>query len=401
MAALTGMRVLDMTQYEAGTSCTQYLAWLGADVVKIEGPNGDPGRSTGKGLDGNPGDPQYFMNYNGNKRSVVLDLKSDRGRQLLLDLVPHFDVFVENYGPGVIEALGITPDVLCAANPGLIYTRIKGFGLEGPYRDFKVYDWVAQAAAGTFSTTGDEDGPPQVISPTMGDSGTGMQAALGITAAYVEQQRTGLGQVIEVSMQEAVTMFMRTMDLPLWGKKPAPRHGPYRGRAGGGLYKSKGDGPNDYVFIYPATTRMLDSMFHIMDRDDLLSDPRFATTEERLKHMGLIREVIAEWALTRTKQEAMKILGSAGVPCSYVFDTLDLFTDEHLQARGFIREIDHPVNGTVRLMAQPLRMRGAVPQARSPLLGEHTAEVLAETLGLGRDEIARLEAEGVLGHVPA
>ncbi len=400
MAALTGMRVLDMTQYEAGTSCTQYLAGLGADVVKVEGPSGDPGRATGRGLDGHPGDPQYFMNYNGNKRSVVLDLKSERGRDVFLQVVPHFDVFVENYGPGVIESLRITPEVLCAINPRLIYARIKGFGLTGPYRDFKVYDWVAQAAAGTFSTTGDADGPPQVIGPTMGDSGTGMQTALGITAAYVEQQRTGQGQVIEVSMQEAATMFLRTLDLPLWGKAPVPRHGSFRGRAGGGLYRSRGGGPNDYVFIYPVTTRMLDAMFAAMGREDLLADPRFATQEARLQHLDAIREVIAEWAIQRTKQEAMQILGAAGVPCSYVFDTLDLFTDPHLQARGFIREVDHPVNGTVRLMSNPLRMRGVVPQGRSPLLGEHTAEVLGEALGLTEADVERLRAEGISGPVP-
>lgn len=401
MAALTGMRVLDMTQYEAGTSCTQYLAWLGADVVKVEGPSGDPGRNTGRGLDGHPGDPQYFMNYNGNKRSVVLDLKSEQGREVFLRLIPHFDAFVENYGPGVIETLGLTPDVLCALNPRLIYARIKGFGLSGPYRDYKVYDWVAQAAAGTFSTTGDEDGPPQVIGPTMGDSGTGIQAALGITAAYVEQQRTGLGQVIEVSMQEAATMFLRTLDLPAWGKEPAGRHGPTRGRTGGGLYRSRGGGPNDYVFVFPATTRMFDALCAAMGREDLLTDPRFATPTARANHLGELRAEIETWTLARTKQEAMHILAGVGVPCSYVFDTLDLFTDEHLQARGFIHEVEHPVNGTVRLMGQPLRMRGAVPQGRAPLLGEHTDEVLEEVLGLTAAEIDRLHAAGVSGKVPA
>ncbi|MEX1022642.1 MAG: CoA transferase [Dehalococcoidia bacterium] len=400
MAALDGMRVLDMTQYEAGTSCTQYLAWLGADVVKIEGPTGDPGRYTGKGLDGHPGDPQYFMNYSGNKRSVVLDLKTERGCQVFKDLVPHFDVFVENYGPGVIEALKIGPEVLREINPRLIYTRIKGFGLSGPYKDFKVYDWVAQAAAGTFSTTGSPEGPPQIVGPTMGDSGTGMQAALGVVAAYVQQQRTGLGQVIELSMQEAVTMFMRTLDLAEWGKRPAPRHGNVRGRTGGGLYPCKGGGPNDWVFIFPATTRMFDSLCAAIGRTDLLSDPRFETPKARVEHGEELREILRAYTEQHDKRDVMKCLASAGVPCSYVFDTYDLFTDEHLTSRDFIREVDHPVNGKVQLMRHPLRMEGVVEQDRSPLLGEHTDEVLAGILGLPEDEIAALRADGVTAARP-
>jgi formyl-CoA transferase len=395
MGALEGMRVLDMTQYEAGTSCTQYLAWFGAEVVKIEAPTGDPGRYTGKGMDGHPGDPQYFMNYNGNKKSVVLNLKTERGRQVFLDLVPHFDVFVENYGPGVIESLDLGPDVLCGLNPRLIYTRVKGFGLSGPYKDYKVYDWVAQAAAGSFSTTGDPDGPPQIVGPTMGDTGSGIQAALGITAAYVEQQRTGKGQVIELSMQEAVTMFMRTLDLASWGKAPALRYGTQRGRTGGGLYRCKGDGPNDWVFIFPATTRMFDSMLGAMGRDDVLADPRFESPRTRVEHTDELRAIIEEWTRQYDKRDVMRILAGAGVPCSYIFDTLDLFTDEHLQARDFILEVDHPVNGTVKFMRHPLRMSGAVPQQRSPLLGEHTDEVLGNLLGLDHEALEALRADDV------
>ena len=395
MAALDGLKVLDMTQYEAGTSCTQWLAWLGADVVKVEGPTGDPGRYSGKGVSDLPGDPQYFNNYNGNKRSVVLDLKSERGRELLLELVPQFDVFVENYGPGVVESLRLEPSVLCPLNPGLIYTRIKGFGLSGPYKDFKVYDWVAQAAAGSFSVTGDPDGPPTVVGPTLGDSGTGMQTALAIVAAYVERLRTGAGQTIEVSMQEAVTMFMRTADHALWGKAASPRHGLNRGRTGGGLYPCRGDGPNDWVFIYPATTRMLDALWIAMDRPELGEDPRFIDAPARAENAQAMRDEITSWTCQRDKREVMTTLGSAGVPCSYVFDTMDFFTDPHLTERGFIVDIDHPVNGPMQLMRQPLRMRGAVDQVRAPLLGEHTDEVLGALLGLDADALASLRTDGV------
>jgi formyl-CoA transferase len=395
MAALDGLRVLDMTQYEAGTSCTQYLAWLGADVVKIEGPSGDPGRYTGRGNGLHPGDPQYFMNYNGNKRSVVLDLKRERGREILLDLVPHFDVFVENYGPGVIESLGLAPEVLCERNPKLIYTRVKGFGLSGPYKDYKVYDWVAQAAAGTFSATGEPEGPPQIVGPTIADSGTGIQAALGVLAAYIECQRTGRGQVIEVSMQEATSMFMRTLDLERWGVRPAARHGNRRGRTGGGLYRCKGEGPNDWVFIFPATTRMWDALMTAIDRFDFLEDPRFSTPAARIEHGEELREAIQDWTIQHDKRDVMRILAGAGVPCSYVFDSMDLFTDPHLTKRDFILTVDHPENGPVQLMRHPLRMPGAAPQDRSPLLGEHTREVLASVLGLDDDALMDLERSGV------
>ena len=230
--ALEGVRILDMTQYEAGTSCTQHLGWLGADVVKIEAPTGDPGRYTGLGMGQLPGDPQYFLNYNANKRSVVLDLKSDRGRQLFLDLVPHFDAFVENYAPGAIERLDIGYERLRELNPKIVYGRLKGFGLSGPYKDYKSFDWVAQASAGTFSTTGEPDGPPTRPGPTMADSGTGVQMALAILAAYIEAQRTGQGQLIELSMQEAVTMFMRTLGLMNWAssRRRAPGFGREAGR---------------------------------------------------------------------------------------------------------------------------------------------------------------------------
>ena len=393
MASLEGMRVLDMTQYEAGTSATQYLAWLGADVVKVEGPTGDPGRHVGSGTNG--ADSQYFMNYNGNKRSIVLNLKTERGRQTFFDLVPHFDVFIENYGPGILEALDIDIEYLRKLNPRLICVRLKGFGLSGPYKDFLVYDWVAQAAAGAFSVTGDVDGPPRIVGPTYADSGTGMQAAIGILAAYVEMQRTGRGQVIELSMQEAVSMFMRTLELEKWGHTPATRHGYLRGRAAGGLYKCKGDDPNDWMFIYPATTQMWDALCATIDRPDMVNDERYVTAEARVENIDSVYEQIAAWTAQHDKREAMRLLGAAGVPCSYVFDTVDLFEDEHLKSRDFIQTIQHPIAGPVQLMRPALLMEGMEPMEPSPALGQHTDEVLREVLGLDAGALAALRADGV------
>jgi formyl-CoA transferase len=393
MAALTGIRVLDMTQYEAGTSCTQYLAWLGAEIIKIESPNGDPGRNAGINL---AGDSQYFMNYNSGKKSVVIDLKNASGRQLLLDLAKKCDIFVENYGPGVMESLNIGPDILAEINHKLIYGRIKGFGLSGPYAKYNAYDWVAQASAGSFSVTGDPLGPPQIVGPTIGDSGTGIQMALGILAAYIESERTGLGQMIEISMQEAVAIFMKTLDLLTWGKEPAQRYGTKRGRTGGGLYRCKGEGTNDYVMVFPVTLKQQDTVFTVIEKPELLADPRFSTLEDRVENESALREIIQEWALEHTKQEAMTLLAEAGVPASYVFDTLDLFTDPHLMERNFIVDVEHPVNGSVQLMRHPLRMPGALEPTRSPILGEHTQEVLKDYLGLDTTQISELISRNVI-----
>jgi len=392
MPALAGMRVLDMTQYEAGTSCTQMLAWLGAEVVKVEPPHGDPGRGVGRNLD----HTQYFMNYNANERSIVIDLKQPRGRELLLELAEHHDVFVENYGPGVIEDLDLGYDVMRARNPGLIYARIKGFGLSGPYADYKSYDWVAQAAAGTFSVTGEPDGPPLHPGPTIGDSGTGIQTALAITAAYVEKLRTGKGQFIELSMQEAVTIFMRTLGLQDWGTRPAPRTGIHHGGAITSTYPCRGDDPNDHVFIMVTTPRMWDSLCLAIDRADLLTDPRFADPITRMEHKLELWEEIARWTRQRTKHEAMAVLGPAGVPCSYVFSSLDLFTDPHLQSRDFIQTVQHPIAGEVKLMRNPIRMEGAVPLQPSPILGADTEAVLRSDLALDAAALDALERAGTI-----
>ena len=336
------------------------------------------------------------MNYNSGKKSVVIDLKNSSGRDLLLDLAGKCDIFVENYGPDVMESLNIGPDVLAEINQKLIYGRIKGFGLSGPYAKYNAYDWVAQASAGSFSVTGDPLGPPQIVGPTYGDSGTGIQMALGILAAYIESERTGLGQIIEISMQEAVAIFMKTLDLLTWGKEPAQRYGTKRGRTGGGLYRSKGEGKNDYVMIFPVTLNQQDTVFTVIGKPELLADPRFSTLEDRVENEPILREIIQDWALQHTKQEAMTLLAEAGVPASYVFDSLDLFKDPHLKERNFIVNVEHPVNGAVQLMRHPLRMPGALEPTRSPILGEHTQEVLEEYLDLNESKLSELVSQKVI-----
>ncbi|MGE0542475.1 MAG: CaiB/BaiF CoA transferase family protein [Dehalococcoidia bacterium] len=394
MAALDGMRVLDMTQYEAGTSCTQLLAWLGADVVKIEAPGrGDPGRGVAHGTQVS----QYFLNYNSNKRSIALDLSKPDGRDLLLQLVPKFDVFVENYGPGVIERLNIGYEMMRELNPRIIYARMKGFGLSGPYSDYNCYDWVAQAAAGAFSVTGPKDGPPMMPGPTVGDSGSGVQLALAITAAYVQQQRTGEGQLIELSMQEAVTLFMRTHGLATWGEAPAARLGSRRGPPTD-VYPCKPGGPNDYVFIMAVTTTMWDTLCAVIGHPEFVNDPRFETGPARMQHGDELFEAIACWTRQRTKYEAMHALAEAGVPCSATLETQELFTDPHLVERGLVQTVEHATAGPVRVMRMPARMSGSdVPLAAAPLLGQHTDPVLQSDLCLSPEELAALRDQGIVG----
>ncbi|MCY3858590.1 MAG: CoA transferase [Gammaproteobacteria bacterium] len=388
MAALDGMRILDMTQYEAGTSCTQALAWMGADVVKVEAPGrGDPGR-------GPNGNAEYFIVWNSNKRSVAIDLKSPKGRELFLDLVPKFDVFVENYGPGVIEKLDLTYDVMRTRKPDIIYARLKGFGLDGPWSDFKCYDMVAQAAAGAFSITGEVDGPPMRPGPTMGDAGTGVQMALAICGAYIQKLRTGKGQFIELSMQEAMTYYLRTATSGgRFGERPAGRSG-----NGGGpysnLYPCKGDGPNDYLFVMAVTGKMAEALLGVVGgiEDD-------ASTGERTREetMALIREKVTTWTRERKKYDAMRELAEAGVPASAVLTTQDLYTNPHLVERGFVHEVEHPIHGMIKLLRWPVKMSESdVSVKPAPQLGEHTSSVLAADLGLTDKAIDQLAQAGIV-----
>ncbi|OAI39480.1 hypothetical protein AYO38_07570 [bacterium SCGC AG-212-C10] len=393
MSALETLRVLDMTQYEAGTSCTQALAWLGADVVKVEPPRGDPGRGVSQ-------DPtvvsQYFLNYNSNKKSLAINLKSEQGRELFLGLVPKFDAFIENYAPGVMESLGLTYDVLSAVNPGLIYGRIKGFGLSGPYSDYSCYDWVALAAAGAYSVTGTADGPPMTPGVTCADSGTGLQMALAVTAAYVQKQRTGRGQFIEISMQEAVTMFMKTQGLAGWGQSAAPRNGNRRGPTIN-VYPCAPGGPNDHIMIAAVTSEQWDGLCAGIERPELLADERFEAPANRLANADILYDEIAAWTRTKTKYEAMQHLASLGVPCSATLDTYELFTDPHLTSRHFIQTVTHASGKEVQLMRGPILMSDShVPIKAAPLLGSDTDAVLTADGGFSADEIAKLRESGIV-----
>jgi formyl-CoA transferase len=400
MAALDGIRILDLTQYEAGTSCTQALAWLGADVVKVEPPQyGDPGRGVLR-TSGNSDYSAYFCAWNANKRSVTLDLSSERGRDLLMQLAPKFDVFVENYGPGVTDKLNIGYQAMKAVNPGLIYVSIKGFGNSGPWAGYRCMDMVAQATGGAFSMTGEPDGPPMMPGTTAGDAGTGVQAAMAILAAYIQKQRTGEGQEIEISMQEAVTYYVRTraMGYGDLGRRVTQR----RGNQGTGppvdLYPCKPFGSNDYIYLMPVNEDHWSALCAAMDRPELSIDPRFETFDDRWANGEALYAEISSWCSERTKYEAMEAIASAGVPCGACLDSVELHNHPHLVARGFVHEIDLPVHGKVRMLGFAPRLSASTVEISAPpRLGEHTDEVLAEDLGLSEDELTDLLDAGVIG----
>ncbi len=400
--ALAGVRVVDLTQFEAGTSCTETLAWLGAEVIKVEEPKrGDQGRAASSERPGV--DSFYFLLLNANKRSVTCNLKHPRGRELLCKLIEQSDVFIENFGPGVIERLGFSYDEVSRINPRIIYAQIKGFGSGSPYERFLAFDMIAQAVGGAMSTTGEQDGRPLKPGPTIGDTGTGLHTAIGILGALYQRQFTGHGQRIEVAMQEAVINFCRiAYSSQMMWNKPAPRVG-NRGVLGTNApseaYPCKGGGPNDYCYIYTtrASNNHWERLLHVIGREDLLDDPRFADNKDRWANRDAVDDVLKPWVAQRTKREVMETLGNAGIPAGAVFDTDELINDRFLRDRGMFATVEHPVRGEVTMPGWPVKMSDScVPLAAAPLLGQDNLQIYSELLGCGSEQIEALRAEEVI-----
>ncbi len=398
--ALHGMRILDLTQFEAGTTCTQFLGWLGADVLKIEPPGGEQSRRNRPEVPGL--DATFFLVFNANKRSVTIDLKQPAGHALFLRMVERADVVVENFAPGVMEKFGLDYERLHATNPRIIVARIKGFGLSGPYSEYKSFDMIAQATGGVMSVTGFADREPVRCGAAIGDTGTGVHAAAAIMAAYIQRQRTGQGQLVEVAMQEVVANLARGrfVDHYREGRASQRRGNEITGGVPGGAYPCAPGGPNDYAYIYvqPINPGMWRDFVRAIGREDLLSDQRCVDAKTRWEHRDALNEIISAWTRARTKHEVMAVLGKAGVPCGATLDTAEILDDPHLNARGQIHTIEHATRGRIRLPGCPVHLSASeAPTAPPPLAGEHTADVLREVLGLTADEVAALRAQGVLG----
>lgn len=395
MSALEGIRVLDLTQFEAGPSCTELLAFLGADVIKVEDPKrGDQGRFMGMG----PGnDSMYFLLLNLNKRSVTLNLKTDEGRELFLKLVPNFDVLVENFSLGTMEKFGLGWDVLHEKFPKLIYASVRGFGDSGPYAQFKSFDMIGQAAGGAMSVNGRPDGPPERLGVTLGDTGTGVHLAVGILAAYIQRQQTGEGQRVELSMQEAVMNYTRVAMLSHYlSGQPTYRRGNPLKYMSADLYACAGGGPNDYAYIVASLPQMWDGVLKTIDRTDLIGDKEWSNPAWRSQNWDEVHGLIEAWTIERDKFEVMEALGANGVPCSAVHDTGDLLASKHMRERGMVVHMEHPA-GTYDVPGNPIRLSDSPTEVtRAPLLGEHNAEMYGALLDLGPDDLAKLAEKGVI-----
>jgi formyl-CoA transferase len=400
---LTGLKILDVTQFEAGPSCTEALAWMGADVVKIENPGaGDPGRHLGRT---NPDvDALYFLQYNSNKRSVAVNLKDPRGVEIVKNLARRADVMIENFAPGAIERLGLGYEAIKAVNPAIIYCQIKGFGAGSPYEKNLAFDMIAQAAGGVMSITGPEDGPPCKPGATIGDTGTGMLMAVSILGAYVRRLRTGQGEHLQLAMQDSILHYIRNAFayMERTGGKAAPRAGAKTVGGGHppiGIYPTKGGGPNDYVYIYTAAsnpehwTRLL----KVMGREELIGDARYSTPAARMERWAEVDELVSNWTRQLDKHAAAKLIGSATIPSGAVLDTRELADEKTFEQRKIRQTMTHPAVGSYVMTGWPVRFGAEPPTVGpAPLLGQHSGNVLADWLAMDGAAIGKLKADKVI-----
>lgn len=397
--ALAGVRVVDLTQFEAGPSTTQALAWLGAEVIKVEPPGkGEQSRAASAEKPGL--DSHYFMLLNANKRSVTCNLKHEKGRALLRELIGKSDVFIENFGPGTIERMGFGYEEVSRINPRIIYAQIKGFAPDGPYANYLSFDMIAQAVGGAMSINGDPDGRPLRSGATVADTGSGLHCVIGILAALYQRQFTGRGQRIEVVMQDVVTNMCRISyaGQAMTGE-PAHRNGNQsliNSTSPSEAYPCKGGGRNDYCFIYSsrATNRHWERLLQVIGREDLIKDPRYSNPVTRFQYHKEIDEMISAWTRQHDKRTVMKILGEAGVAAGAVFDTKELSEEPSLRKRETIVTVKHPVRGDFTMPGWPVKMSEShVPVTSSPLLGVDTDEVYGSLLGRSAEELAALRKE--------
>ena len=409
--ALEGVRVLDMTHVQSGPTCTQILAWFGADVIKVEFPGrGDITRSQLRDIP--DVDSLYFTMLNSNKRSITLNTKSEKGKDIFWKLVRHCDVLVENFAPGALDRMGFTWDKIQQVNPGLIYGSVKGFG-PGPFVDFKVYENVAQCMGGSASTTGFDDGVPTVTGAQIGDSGTGLHLVAGILAALIQRSHTGEGQRVECAMQDAVLNLCRIKlrdqqrltrgPLKEYPQYPSDEFGdfvPRSGNASGGgqpgwVLKCAPGGQNDFIYVIIQPPGWAPLM-GVIGREDLITDPDWATPEVRLPKLDQCFELVEEWTLTKSKFEAMEVLSKLGIPCGPIMSMKELGEDEALRETKTVVEVEHPERGKYLTVGNPIKLSKSPSEVgRAPLLGEHTEKVLAE-IGLTEEEIENARLDGAI-----
>jgi formyl-CoA transferase len=412
--ALDGVRILDFTHVQSGPTCTQLLAWFGADVIKVEkAGTGDVTREQLRDIP--DADSLYFTMLNHNKRSVTIDTKKPEGKKVLETLIKSCDVLVENFAPGALDRMGFTWAHIQELNPQMIVASVKGFG-PGPYEDCKVYENVAQCAGGAASTTGFDDGPPVVSGAQIGDSGTGLHLALGIVTALFQRTKTNRGQKVLAAMQDGVLNLCRVKlrdqqrlertgvmkEYPQYPNGTFGEAVPRAGNASGGgqpgwILKCKGweADPNAYIYFITQAP-VWAKICNVIGKEEWATDPDYATPNARLPRLKDIFAEIERWTMTKTKFEAMEILNKYDIPCGPILSMKEIAEDESLRKTGTIVEVDHPVRGKYLTVGNPIKLSDSPTDVtRSPLLGEHTDEVMTE-LGYSAEQIAALRTAGAI-----
>jgi formyl-CoA transferase len=413
--ALEGVRVLDFTHVQSGPTCTQLLAYMGADVIKIERPGvGDITRGQLRDVPG--ADSLYFTMLNANKRSITIDSKNKKGMEILERLVKYCDVLVENFAPGALDRMGLTWERVHELNPRMIMASVKGFG-PGPYEDCKVYENVAQCAGGAASTTGFLEGPPLVTGAQIGDSGTGLHLALGIVTALYQRQRTGRGQRVLAAMQDGVLNLCRVKlrdqqrlkhgplaEYSQYGQgipfgEAVPRAG---NDSGGGqpgwILKCQGweTDPNAYIYFITQAP-VWNEICDVIGEPEWKTHPDYATPAARLPRLKQIFDRIERWTMTKTKFEAMDILNKYDIPCGPILSMKELAEEQSLRETGTVVEVDHPRRGKYLTVGNPIKMSDSPCEVqRAPLLGEHTDEILTRVLGYSEKDLAEIRASGAI-----
>ena len=418
MKALEGIKILDFTHVQSGPTCTQLLGWFGADVIKVERPG--VGDATRKQLVDVPGaDSLYFTMLNHNKRSIELNSKNEIGKTVLTRLIEECDVLVENFAPGALDRMGFSWEKIQEINPRLILASIKGFG-PGKYQDCMVYENVAQCAGGSASTTGFRDGPPLVTGAQIGDSGTGLHLCLGIVTALFQRESTGKGQKVSAAMQDSVLNLTRVKlrDQQRLEKGPLTEYSqfgegitfgnstPRAGNDSGGgqpgrILRCKGweQDPNAYTyFIIQAA--IWEKVCDVIGEPDWKTREGFSKPKDRLDKLNQVFERIEKWTMTKSKFEVMEICNPHDIPVGPILSMKEISEDEGLFATGTLVKVDHPERGEYISVGNPIKLSDSpVDVVRSPLLGEHTLEILTDVLGYSGDQLGEIISSGAVGEV--